>query len=84
MESSTIQSQAAIIREFIAHPGMKLLVEAIQNKVKGQEFAWLNAKDAAEAEVVRQNARSYAALMGTLNQFLLKAKADEANAKSNA
>ncbi len=81
MESSTIQSQAAIIREFVAHPGMKLLVDALQNRVKGSENAWLNAKTAEEAEVLRQSARCYAALMGTLNGFLVKAKADEANSK---
>ena len=67
MESGTIQSQAAVIREFAAHPGMKLLVEAIQSKIKSGENAWLNAKTVEDAETIRQGARCYAALMGILN-----------------
>lgn len=81
MESGTIQSQAAIIREFVAHPGMKLLVEAVQGRTKAAEYSWLNAKTAEEAETLRQAARCYGILMGVLNQFLLKAKADEASSK---
>jgi len=81
MESGTIQAQASVIREFISHPGMKLLVEAVQGKMKSAEHSWLNAKTADEAEQVRQAARSYGILMGTLNQFLLRAKADEVKPK---
>jgi len=80
MESGTIQSQATIIRDFVAHPGMKLLVDRLQNKIGAKQNAWLNAK-ADEAEQIRQDARCYAALMGTLNEFLLRAKADEAKPK---
>lgn len=83
MNSSITQSNAAVIKEFVNHPGMKLLVEAIQGQIKNKELTWLNAKDANEAETLRQNARCYAALMGTLNSFLLKAKVDETNGQSN-
>ena len=79
MESGTIQSQAAIIREFSSHPGMKLLVEKLQMKVKAQEHAWLNATSVEHAEEIRQSTRCYAVLMATLNEFLLKARVDETN-----
>ncbi len=64
------------MREFVSHPGMKLLIDKLQTKIKSKENAWINAKP-EEAEVIRQDARCYAALMSTLNEFLLRAKADE-------
>ncbi len=78
MESGLIQAQASVIREFANHPGMKLLCDKLQSKVKGKEHAWLNA-NAEEAEKIRQETRAYSVLMATLNEFLLKARADEAS-----
>ena len=82
MNSATIQSQAGVIRDFVAHPGMKLLIERLKSKVASSEHAWISAKTPEEAEKIRQEARSYGTLMGILNEFLLKAKVDTTNSQS--
>ena len=52
MESSTIQNQAAVIREFVKHPGMQLLEEKLTQRLNAKKYAWLNAKSADEAEML--------------------------------
>lgn len=59
-----------IIQDFIKHPGMGLLVAKLNQKLDMKRQAWLNATTPEEAELIRQNGRAYAALMGTLNEFL--------------
>ena len=71
--SQTLEQHVAaskVIQEFIKHPGMQLLVEKLNHKVDLKKQAWLNATTPEEAEAIRQNSRAYAALMGTLNEFL--------------
>ena len=65
-------TDAAIIREFIQHPGMKLLTERLNKRNELKSGEWMNAKTPEEAEVIRQDARAYGVLMGTLNEFLLR------------
>lgn len=63
-------SEAKVIQDFVKHPGMKLLADRLNKKLASKEHSWLNAKTPEDAELLRQNARAYAALMGTLNEFL--------------
>jgi hypothetical protein len=69
-----VLQDAVVIREFIAHPGMKLLIEKLNVKMENKRIEWLRAKTPEEAEILRQDGRSYALLMGTLNEFLLRAQ----------
>lgn len=71
--SQTLEQQVAaskVIQEFIKHPGMQLLVDKLNRKLDLKRQSWLNANTVEEAEAIRQNSRAYAALMGTLNEFL--------------
>lgn len=77
MDSSTIQNQASIIREFASHPGMKLVVEKLEGRVSASKMAWMQAPTAEDAEKIRHNAKCYATLMSILNEFLVRAKQDE-------
>lgn len=72
-----VANDAAIIREFVKHPGMKLLSDKINNGIDGKRMAWLNAKNPLEAEELRQSARCYALLSSILNEFLVRAQLEE-------
>lgn len=72
MSPEEIEKQAAVIRDFINHPGMVLLTDRVNKKLDLKRTEWLNAKSAEEAEVVRQEGRVYGALMGLLNEFILR------------
>lgn len=72
MSPEEIEKQAVIIREFINHPGMQLLTERVNKKIDLKRSEWLNAKTTEEAEVIRQEGRVYGALMGLLNEFILR------------
>lgn len=61
-----VVAQSQVIKEFIRHPGMVLLTEKLKEKLKARERAWLTAKSPEEAEEIRQDARAYGLLMGTL------------------
>lgn len=78
-------TEAATIREFNAHPGMKLLVAKLDKRIDLRRNEWLNASNGEEAEAIRQNARVYAALMSLLNEFLLRGQQAEqlANAQQS-
>lgn len=65
-------SNAAIIRDLISHPGMKVLMDHLENKQAGSKDAWLNAKSPEEAELVREKAKVVGLLMAELNSFLVK------------
>lgn len=64
-------SQSKIIQDFVKHPGMILLTEKLNKKIDLKRQAWLNATTPEDAELIRQNGRAYAALMGILNEFLV-------------
>jgi hypothetical protein len=75
-------TDAAIIREFVAHPGMKLLTERLNKRNELKTGEWLNAKTPQEAEIIRQESRAYGVLMGTLNEFLLRGAQAQKNANT--
>lgn len=80
MNPEQVISEGKIIGEFIKHPGMTLLVDKINKKLDTKRQMWLNAASSEEAETIRQDARVYAALMGTLNEFLVRgAQAERTN-----
>lgn len=72
MTQAEIMSQAAVVREFIQHPGMALLTDRVNKKLDLKRSEWLNAKSPEEAELIRQEGRVYGALMGILNEFILR------------
>jgi hypothetical protein len=65
-------NDAAMIREFIAHPGMKILMAHLETQQGNQRDAWLNAKSPADAETIREKAKVVGLLMAELNSFLVK------------
>lgn len=82
MEISQAEREAKIIQGFVSHEGMKLLVERLEKKSSLKKNEWLNAKTVEEAERIRQDGRVYGALMGILNEFLLRGSQAEAQRKS--
>lgn len=65
-------SNANVIRDFINHPGMKILTEKLNKRIDLKRTEWLSAASSEEAEKIRQDGRCYAALMGILNEFLIR------------
>lgn len=76
--------QAAVVRDFISHPGMKLLADRLNKKLDLKRTEWLAASTPEEAEKIRQDSRSYAALMGILNEFLLRGEQAQRNQQASA
>lgn len=72
MTNEQYVANAAVIRDFINHPGMKLLTEKLNKRVDLKRTEWLAAPTPEEAEKIRQDGRCYAALMGILNEFLIR------------
>lgn len=66
------QEDAAMIRSLLQHPGMKLLTDKINKRIDLKRSEWLAASSPDDAEKIRQDSRVYAALMGMLNEFLVR------------
>lgn len=77
-------ANASIVREFINHPGMKLLTDRLNKKLDLKRTEWLAAPTPEEAEKIRQDSRCYAALMGILNEFLLRGEHAQRNQQSQS
>lgn len=73
-------ANASTIRDFISHPGMKILTEKLNVRSDSKRTEWLAASTPEEAEKIRQDSRCYALLMGILNEFLLRGENAERNA----
>lgn len=64
-------NDAALIKELVAHPGMKVLINHLEKKQANSKEAWLNAATQEEAEVIREKAKVNGLLMAELNRFLV-------------
>ena len=70
----TPQEEAGVINDLNSHAGFKLLVDKLEKKSGLKRTAWLSAKTPEEAEIIRQDSRVYALLMGIINEFLLRGR----------
>lgn len=77
-------AQAGIIRDFVNHAGMKLLTDKLNTRIDAKRMAWLSAPSPEEAEKIRQDSRAYAALMGILNEFLIRGDQAQRNQQASA
>jgi hypothetical protein len=66
------QVDAAVMREFVNHPGYQILVREIQAKVTDAKSRWLEAPTADEAEKIRLAAKPWGDVLNLIKSIIVR------------
>jgi hypothetical protein len=63
---------AAVMKEFVQHPGYQILVREIQAKVTDAKSKWLEAPTADEAEKIRLAAKPWGDVLNLIKSIIVR------------
>jgi hypothetical protein len=66
--------EAAVVREFVKHPGFSILKREVEQKISDSRYAWLQA-DKDKAEEIRIQAKAWGDIFDLLKRIILKGDA---------
>lgn len=66
------QVDAAVMREFVQHPGYQILVRELQAKVVDAKSMWLEAPTAVDAEKIRLAAKPWGDVLNLIKSIIVR------------
>jgi hypothetical protein len=76
-KAEKIIERSSIIKEFVRHPGFKILEAEISTKIQDCKNLWLNADTKDKAEEIRLQTKPWQDILNMLKKLILQGEASK-------